>query len=80
MRNVVEKVTFASAMGSFVGAIGVFLIDALILWWVCGILLPIFPVLACLAGLTYFDWVGICFGFSLVCRWLTKLFKAVWVK
>lgn len=80
MSNFVEKVTITSAAGSVVGAALVFLFDALILWWVCGILLPIFPVLACLAGLTYWDWVGICFGFSLFCRWLTKLFKAVWVK
>lgn len=79
MRNF-EKVTFASAMSSLCGAIGVFLFDALILWWVCGILLPIFPALAALGGLTYFDWVGICFAFSLACRWLTKVFKAVWVK
>lgn len=75
-----DKIGAASVAGSMVGAACVFLFDALILFWVCGILLPIFPVLACLAGLTYFDWVGICFGFSLFCRWLTKLFKAVWVK
>lgn len=80
MFKTAEKVTVASALGSLVGAIGVFLFDALILFWVCGILLPVFPWLACLAGLTYWDWVGICFGFALFCRWLTKLFKAVWVK
>lgn len=78
--NTFAKITTGGVASSLVGAICVFLFDALILWWVCGILLPIFPVLACLAGLTYWDWVGICFGFALFCRWLTKLFKAVWVK
>lgn len=76
----IKKITSASVLGSVVGASCVFLFDALILWWVCGILLPICPAIACVAGLTYFDWVGICFGFSLACRWLTKVFKAVWVK
>ena len=75
-----EKVTVASVASSMLGTFCVFLFDALILWWVCGILLPIFPAIACVAGLTYWDWVGICFGFSLACRWLTKLFKAIWVK
>ena len=80
MWNFAEKVTVGSVLGSACGAALVFLFDALILFWVCGILLPIFPTLACLAGLTYWDWVGICFGFQLICRWLTKLFKAVWAK
>jgi len=78
--NKFEKVINASVASSLFGAFFVFLFDALILWWVYGILLPIFPVIACVAGLTYFDWVGICFGFQLACRWLTKVFKAVWVK
>jgi hypothetical protein len=78
--NAIEKITTAGLASSLLGATFVFLFDALILWWVCGVLLPIFPVIACVAGLTYFDWVGICFGFSLACRWLAKLFKAVWAK
>lgn len=78
--NTFEKVVTGSFASSLLGAVFVFLFDALILFWVCGILLPIFPALAVLAGLTYWDWVGICFGFALVCRWLTKLFKAVWAK
>lgn len=80
MMEFTKKVTVGSVLGSACGAALVFLFDALILFWVCGVLLPIFPALACLAGLTYWDWVAICFGFQLVCRWLTKLFKAVWAK
>ena len=78
--NKFKKVINASVATSLLGAFFVFLFDALILWWICGILLPIFPAIACVAGLTYWDWVGICFGFSLACRWLTKVFKAVWAK
>ena len=80
MMEFTKKVTVAGAMGTLAGAVIGILIDALILIWVCGILLPVCPAIACLAGLTYLDWVGICFGFQLVCRWLTKLFKAVWAK
>lgn len=80
MWNFAEKVTVASAMGTLVGAvIGIF-IDALILIWVCGILLPVCPAIACLAGLTYWDWVGLSFGFHLLCQYVGKLFKAVWAK
>ena len=78
--NVFEKVSVASAMGTIVGEICILLLDALILWLVCGILLPVFPWIAAFAGLTYMDWVGIGFFFNVFCRWVGKLAKAVWAK
>lgn len=80
MMEFTKKATVAGAMGTLAGAVIGILIDALILIWVCGILLPVCPAIACLASLTYWDWVGLCFGLNLLCQYVGKLFKAVWAK
>lgn len=76
----VQKIAGATVGTSLLGSLLIYAFDALILIWVCGILLPIFPALAVLAGLTYWDWVGILFGLNVVARQLAKIFKAVWAR
>ena len=57
-----------------------YLFDALILMWLCKILLPIVPALALFAGLTFWSWVGILLGIHVIARNLAKIMKAVWAK
>lgn len=72
MEKFVGKVVFSEVL--------VFFWDALIVWLVCGVLLPVFPALACLAGLSYLDWVGIFVALGVVYRHIGRLFKALWGK
>lgn len=79
-RKTAEKASLASLCGTLVGTILTFFAEALLLIWIFNILLPIFPALACLAGLTYWDWVGLAVGWEIFCRCVERFFKAVWVK
>ena len=69
-----EKKITAIALGEVFGKLIVFFIEAAILLWVCAVLLPAFPWLACLAGLTYWDWVAVNLGIKYVCRLVGGIF------
>lgn len=77
---IMKKAIVSTVAGISLSPIIEILIEALILIWFCGILLPMFPGLACLGGLTYFDWVGILFGLKVCFSYLREFFKAVWAK
>lgn len=76
MERFVAKATFTNVLA----AVMVYFWDALIVWWLCGVLLPVFPALACLAGVSYLEWVGIFLGLNVLYRHVGKLFKALWGK
>ena len=76
MEKFVGKVVFSEVLANVL----VFFWDALIVWMVCGVLLPVFPALACLAGLSYLDWVGIFVALNVLYRHIGRLFKALWGK
>ena len=76
MERFVGKVVFSEVLANIL----VFFWDALIVWLVCGVLLPVFPALACLAGLSYLDWVGIFVALKVAYRHIGRLFKALWGK
>ena len=76
MERFVGKVVFSEVLANIL----VFFWDALIVWLVCGVLLPVFPALACLAGLSYLDWVGIFVALNVAYRHIGRLFKALWGK
>ena len=69
-----EKKITAIALGEVFGKLIVFFIECAILLWVCAVLLPAFPWLACLAGLTYWDWVAVNLGIKYVCRVVGGIF------
>ena len=69
-----EKKITTIALGSTIGTVVAFFLEAAILLWVCAVLLPAFPWLACLAGLTYWDWVAVNLGIKYVCRTVGGLF------
>ena len=69
-----EKKIAGVALGSTVGTVVAFFIECAILLWVCAVLLPAFPWLVCLAGLTYWDWVAVNLGIKYVCRTVGALF------
>lgn len=64
MENKIVKTTLSDALSM----IAAFFVECAILMWVCAVLLPAFPWLACLAGLTYWDWVAVNLGIKYVCR------------
>lgn len=70
MKNTIAKVTLTNTLSTIV----VFFLEAAILLWVCAVLLPAFPWLACLAGLTYWDWVAVNLGIKYVTRTVGALF------
>lgn len=76
MERFVGKVVFSEVLANVL----VFFWDALIVWMVCGVLLPVFPALAYLAGLSYLDWVGIFVALGVAYRHIGRLFKALWGK
>ena len=76
MERFVGKVVFSEVLANVL----VFFWDALIVWMVCGVLLPVFPALACLAGLSYLDWVSIFVALGVAYRHIGRLFKALWGK
>ena len=76
MERFVGKVVLSDVLANIM----VFFWDALIVWMVCGVLLPVFPALACLAGLSYLDWVGIFVALNVAYRHIGRLFKALWGK
>ena len=69
-----EKKIAGVALGNTIGTVVAFFIECAILLWVCAVLLPAFPWLACLAGLTYWDWVAVNLGIKYVTRTVGALF------
>ena len=69
MENKIAKITLTNTLSTIVA----FFVECAILLWVCAVLLPVFPWLACLAGLTYWDWVAVNLGISWVIRTLRSI-------
>lgn len=69
MKNTIAKVTLVDSVSTIVA----FFVECAILMWVCAVLLPAFPWLAVLAGLTYWDWVAVNLGICWVIRTLRSI-------
>lgn len=69
MENTIVKATLTDALST----IAAFFVECAILMWVCAVLLPVFPWLACLTGLTYWDWVAVNLGI----RWAIRTVRAI---